>query len=168
MTSSLDSLLPPFLQLLRVEEQLLRDAGTVLGGVHAALRRGDLAAVMAAGPEQEALAAALSSAESARATLLADLAFAAGVSPDGLTLAVLAAALPEPWAGEVQAARDRLVAVAAEVNDFRLRNANLISHLRSYFRGVLSTLTAVDAPVRYGPSGMHLSPASGGVIQARG
>lgn len=168
MTSSLDRLVPPLLEHLRAEEQLLRDALAGLSGVHAALRAGDLAAVAAAGPDQDATARALRDAEAARVATTVELARAVGLAPEGLTLSALAAALPEPWAAAVAAARDRLTAAATGLEDFRLRNANLIGQLRSYFRGVLSSLTHDDAPVRYGPSGAIVPPASGGAIQARG
>jgi hypothetical protein len=140
----------------------------VLADVHAALRRGDLAAVAAAGPHQEAAAAALRAAEADRAAACAEVARAVGLHPDGLTLAAVAARLPDPWAGELAAARARLAAAAHDLAAQQARNANLIRRLRSFFRGVLPSLTAADAPGRYGPSGAPVDPAGGGAITARG
>ncbi|MBA4065282.1 MAG: hypothetical protein C0501_16535 [Isosphaera sp.] len=163
----LNSLLPPLLRCLETEGHLLRDARAVLGEVHAALRRGDLPAVAAAGPQQEALAAALRAAEADRAAASAEVARAVGLAADGPTLAALAARLPDPWADEVASARARLAAAATALADQRGRNANLIRQLRAFFRGVLPSLAA-GAPGRYGPSGAPVDPAGGGAITARG
>jgi hypothetical protein len=136
--------------------------------VYGALRRGDLAAVVATQPAQESLAAALRDAGTARLAAAGELAADLGLPPDGLTLATLAARLPEPWAAELREVRNRLSAVVAEIAAVQGRNANLIAHLRSYFRDTLIALTAAGSPVRYGPSGVRLSPAAGRAIQARG
>jgi hypothetical protein len=87
--------------------------------------------------------------------------------PGEPTLTALVAKLPET-AADLRAARDRLRALAADLAASQDRNANLIVHLRSYFRGVLSGLAAPDAPARYGPSGGRLEPATAIAIQAHG
>jgi hypothetical protein len=153
---------------LRAEEDLLRSALDSLTALNAALRRGDIAAVGGARPQQEALAAALVESHSARAAVAAALAGAVGLPPYGLTLSAVADRLPENAAVELRAARDRLAALAAGVRGVQLRNANLIHNLRSYFRGVLAAFTAADAPARYGPGGEQVTPAAGGVLRARG
>ncbi|VTT97925.1 hypothetical protein : : FlgN [Gemmataceae bacterium] len=158
-----------FLRHLSLEEQLLREAVAGLTEVHAALRRGDLAAVAAARARQEETAARLRAAGAGRAGLVRELAGALGRPPDEPhTLAALAASLPEPWAAELRAARERLTAAATDLDAVRGRNANLIGNLRSYFQSVLSALSGADAPVRYGSSGSRLKPGSGAAIQARG
>ncbi len=159
------------------EEALLRTALANVTAIHAALRCGDLATAL--GISTQALAAELREAaddRSAAATALAR--EVARLSESGsaclaldsesratgevktVTLTALAANLPEPHAAELLATRVRLAAVTAELAEVQARNANLITHLRSYFRGVLSELTAPEAPLRYGPSGSRLEPAA--------
>jgi hypothetical protein len=150
------------------EEALLRDAHTNVTGLHAALCRGDLAGGRAICAGQPALAAALRAAAEARATASAQLARELGLSGNGITLAALAARLPEELAAGLLAARTRLTALAADLSIIQARNANLLVHLRSFFRGVLSGLTAADAPPRYGPSGRRLEFFTGSAVQGRG
>ncbi|MDB5307478.1 MAG: FlgN protein [Gemmataceae bacterium] len=153
---------------LRDEESLLREALASLTDLFAALRRGDLNAVNATRPRQESLAAALSHRHPTRAAAAARLAEAVGLPPADLTLSILAAHLPSDAASGLLAARDRLADLAAQLKEYQRRNAILIRHLRSYFRGVMSALAGADAPVRYGPSGSSLTPKTGTMIQTRG
>lgn len=152
-------LVETFLRHLGAEERLLAAVLEKANEVTETLRRGDLRAATAAGAEQHELAAALRAASGARLDAAGALARALNTSHDPLTLAALAEHLPEPERGAVLAARERLAAVAADLNRIQTRNANLLGHLRSFFRGVLSDITADDAPARYGPSGSWLAPA---------
>jgi hypothetical protein len=136
--------------------------------LHTALLNGDLAGARAISERQGAHATALTAAAVDRAASANALAGVLGLPADGLTLATLAAKLPEPMAAQVLAARARLLVVTSELAEFQVRNANLLNHLRSFFRGVLSDLTGFDAPLRYGPSGSRLGPATGVAIQVRG
>ncbi|HEX4608856.1 MAG TPA: hypothetical protein VH092_11685, partial [Urbifossiella sp.] len=95
------------------------------------------------------------------------LAAAVGLPAAGLTLAALAARAPGPAGDDLLAARARLAAATAELAGIQQRYANLAFHLRSYFRGVMSALTAAGGPSRYGPTGAVLGPA-GGTLQTRG
>lgn len=155
-----------FLASLAAEEQALRAATAAAADLHAALRRGDLSGFDR--PALEVAAADLQTTTAARNAAAAPLAEAVGLPAAGLTLSALADRLPDPWAAETRAARDRLSGVAAELADLHRRNANLACHLRSYFRGVLSELTAADAPGRYGRSGGWMAPAGGSALTARG
>jgi hypothetical protein len=149
------------------EESLLRATLTGVTAVCAALRRGDLAAAFDASAQQ-ALAPQLRETADDRTAAATALAREVGLVGEVLTLTALAAKLPAPHAAELLAARERLAALTAEVSAVQARNANLITSLRSYFRGVLSDLTAPDAPLRYGPSGSRLEPSTGVGVQARG
>ena len=155
------------LEHLACEEALLRAALAGVTDVQAALRRGDLPAALGASA-QEALAVELQAAGKARATSADALGRAVGLSGEDLTLTALAAKSDAPHAAELLAARDRLAAVAGELVAVQSRNANLIVHLRSFFRGVLSDLTAPDAPTRYGPSGSRLGAATGAAVKTSG
>jgi hypothetical protein len=134
----------------------------------AALCRGDLVAITELTLLQKSMAVSLQDAAEARSASATELARELGLPAQDVTLGALAAKLPEPLAGELRAARDRLTALTTELADVQRRNANLIGHLRSYVRGVLATLTAAEAPARYGPSGSQVVPAAGAAIQARG
>lgn len=155
------------LQHLAREESLLRDALANVTALHGALRRGEMAEALRLSTEQAALGSALHDAAADRAAAASKLAGQAGIDSKDLTLSALAAKLPESPAAALQAARDRLASVGAELSALHTQNANLIAHLRSFFRGVLSGLTPPDAPQRYGPSGSRLEPA-GGAIQTHG
>jgi hypothetical protein len=155
------------LALLRDEAALLGTAVEHAAGVHAALRRGDVPTVAAALPHHERLADALRGLAAERGGAAAAVATAAGLPADGVTLAELADRLPAA-AGQLLAARDRLRELSAELISYQTGNANLIRHLRSYFRGVLSGPTEAAAPVRYGPSGTRVDPPSGIRVLARG
>lgn len=161
------SLADTLLRQLGREESLLRTALAGLTDVYEALRRGDLAGAFSASA-QPVFASELREAADARADAAFALAREIGLSGEGLTLSALAARLPDPAAAELLAARDRLTPLAAEIAAVQARNANLITHLRSYFRGVLSDVMAPGAPLRYGPSGSRLEPATGAAVQTRG
>ena len=154
------------LSSLAHEEALLRTALAGATEVSSALRKGDLPAALGA-TAQEPLAARLREAADARTSAANALAAAVGLNAEPMTLSALAAKLDAPAAAELLAARDRLAALAAEIAAIQDRNANLIAHLRSFFRGVLSDLTAPDVPVRYGPSGSRVGVA-GSAVQASG
>lgn len=157
-----------FLRHLEVEEQLVLAAHASLADVAAALRTGDLGAMASTREHQESLANQIHQSEGTRTELANRLAAAVGLPAVGLTLATLADHLSDPWATELRAARHRLTVATQALAELQQRNANLIGHLRSYFRGVMSALTVADAPVRYGPSGGRLAPGSSGAIQANG
>lgn len=169
MPQLLESLTTTFLQRLDAEEQLLRQALETTAELYEALRRGNIAAVKAAQPRQEQLAAGLSETATRREAAANDLGIALGLAPKGLTLAAIADKLEDETAGRVRSTRDRLIRITQQLQDFQLKNANLIRHLRSYFRSVLCALTkAGDVPVRYGATGARLNPAYGAAIKARG
>jgi hypothetical protein len=157
-----------FLQHLSSEESLLLDALANVTAVHLALRQGDLPSAETFSTQQSDLGAALGEAAARRSTSARELAHELGLADKELTLSAIAAKLPEPQAAEVRAARERLVAVTNQLATIHTQNANLIGHLRSYFRSVLSGLAAPDAPQRYGRSGSRLESAAAGAIQTHG
>jgi hypothetical protein len=156
------------LQHLDREEALLRSALLNVTNLHAALCRGDIPAAQAICTGQPALAVALRTAAEERAASAAALATELGLPADGITLTALAAKLPEDEAAGLLTARLHLTALATELGAVQARNANLLAHLRSFFRGVLSGVTAVESPPRYGPSGSRLEPLTGLAVQGRG
>jgi FlgN protein len=165
---TLPNLTESFLRHLGFEETLLGEARANVTELYAALRRGDLNTALNLSMQQEALGAALRDAATARQASVEMIARELGWNADLFTLTALASQLPDSLAAEVTGARERLTALATELADAHARNANLLGHLRSYFRGVLSGLTAPDAPARYGPSGGRLESPTGVAIQAHG
>lgn len=155
------------LQLLAAEEQLLRTSTTKAREVHAALRCADLVGVNLLGEQQERLAAELKAASQARLAAAQELSAHLNLSSIPQTLGALADAAPEPLATDLRQARDTFKRLAAEFDAIQTRNANLIGHLRSFFRGVLADVTGDDAPDRYGPTGGRLAP-TGPVALRRG
>lgn len=148
------------------EERLLAESLAGLLKLTAALRSGDPVAIADATDGADLLAAAAADRATARQLAADELAQAVGL-PAGATLAALAAALPGHAAALLDA-RARLAGLAAEVRAAERRNANLVRHLRSYFRGVMAVLTAADAPTRYGRTGANVAPPPAGTLLARG
>ena len=144
------------LEQLAGEEELLRVARECVMGLYTSLRKGDVPAVHAALPRNEALAARLAAAAEQRQAAATRLAAALGL-PGTASLQQLAAAAPDPFGPQLLAARTALRALTTQVDQFRAANANLIDRLRSFFHDVLSGLTAPDAPARYGPTGNRLT-----------
>lgn len=125
----------------------------------AALRRGGLPEVTRLGAEQERLAADLRAASSERLDAAHELAAGLRAPAAGLTLGTLADLLPPDDGAPVRAARARLSDLASRLTAIQTRNANLLAHLRSFFRDVLSHLAPDDAHARYGPTGRLLPGA---------
>jgi FlgN protein len=142
---------------LAAEEGLLREAREGVMGLYAALRKGDIPAVQATLPANDALAEQLKSQGEAREATVARLATQVGWTTGSITLAELAARLPDPYRTRLMKARTTLRDLTTQVEQFRFANANLIDRLRSYFQDVLSGFTAQDTTVRYGPSGEKVS-----------
>lgn len=164
-----EPLVEQLLQHLAVEEQLLGQALELAAEHHETLKSGNFAPLKTYQPRQEELAEALRTAADRREAAAILLGRALGLPAEGLTLAKLAARLGEPEADRIAAVRGRLSRLTAKLGEFQKRNANLIRHLRSFFRSVLSALTKTsDVPVRYGASGACLTPAYGASIKTRG
>ena len=168
MPQQLSTTTATFLQHLRVEEQFLADVLAKANDVYAALRRGDLAAATEITTQLNADAAGLRAASAQRAAVAEHLARALGLPTKDLKLSALVESLPDPLGAEVGAARDRLTAVTTDLTAVQTRNANLLGHLRSFFRDVLADLTADDTPARYGPSGNWLAPSAGSALLTPG
>ncbi|MDY3556838.1 flagellar export chaperone FlgN [Gemmata sp. JC717] len=158
----------PFLHHLAAEEQFLAAAIEKGQELYAALRRGAVPEAHGLGAEQERIAAGLRAASAARLEATGALAASLELAPERATLAALAERLPEPQAETIRAARERLAALAAELDRIQTRNANLLGHLRSFFRDVLADCGVDDTPTRYGPSGQWLPPASNQPLLRRG
>lgn len=142
---------------LAAEEGLLREAREGVMGLYAALRKGDIPAVQAALPANDALAERLRVQGEAREATVARLASIIGWTTGNFTLTELAARLPDHYRARLLKARTTLRDLTGQVEQFRFANANLIDRLRSYFQDVLSGFTAQDTTVRYGPSGEKVS-----------
>jgi len=150
---------PPAEQLLEQlagEEELLRQARECVMGLYTSLRKGDMTAVQAALPRNEALIVQLAARADIRQAAASRLAVALGL-PANASLQQMAAAAPDPFGPKLLAARTTLRTLATQVDQFRVANANLIDRLRSFFHDVLTGLTTPDAPARYGPSGNRLT-----------
>jgi hypothetical protein len=135
--------------------------------LHAALRAGNLSAARDLTDKQNKNAVAIYTAGTARTKEAAALAASLGL-PAGLPLLALAEKVAAELSTELRAARERLTKLTSELEAIQTRNANLLAHLRSFFRGVLSDLTGDDTPARYGPSGQWLTASPSGILPVRG
>jgi hypothetical protein len=152
---------------LQLEETVLQSARQTAMRLYAALRKGDLPTVEAMRPEHEELAASLKAQAADREAAAAALAAALGL-PATASLAELADPLSPPLAEPLHAARERLRALTAQFDQFQTANANLIAHLRSYFRGVLDGFMEEPPPPRYGPTGAAVTGPVAPAIHASG
>ena len=160
-------LVQALLARLLAEEELLRAARQTVMRLYTTLRKGDLPAVEALWPEHERLAAELTGRAAERET--AAVALAAELRlPPAATLTELAEPLSPPLAEAIHGARDRLRALTRQVEQFQSANANLIAHLRSYFRGVLNGLAADPPSPRYGPTGSAVAGPVAAALTASG
>jgi hypothetical protein len=150
------------LNCLANEERLVREAAESLKQLHEQLRSGKPPVA------QESLVQSLANSSAERNRAATALAAEVGLPAKGLKLAALAERLAPSEAADLLVARDSLAAAASDLTAAHRRTANLAHYLRSYFQGVLAALTTADGPVRYGPSGARLSPASGVAIYTRG
>jgi hypothetical protein len=165
----LDPLTVSFLQHLDTEEGLLQESHSLAASLYDTLRQGQLATIKELQPRLAQLAVSLRATASKRETDGRDLCLVLNIPPEQFTLSKLAERIGEPHASRLLAARERLDQLTTQIADLQHRNANLIQHLRSYFRSVLSALTkTTDYPIRYGASGTCLNPGFGAAIQARG
>ena len=167
-TPELHSAAESLLEQLRLEVDLLAATRASVQGLHTALRRGDLPALNGFHAHQERLAAEMQLRAKEREAASAKLSGMVGLSRPGASLRDIGERLPDELAGRLEAQRDRLHESAQVISQFQSANANLIAHLRSYFRGVLSTLAIEGSPIRYGPSGSRVIGALGAAIQATG
>ncbi len=167
-TPELRSAAESLLEQLRLDEDLLTAMRTSVQSLHAALRRGDLPALSGFHAHQERLATEMQFRAKEREATSAILASMVGLPRAGASLRDIGERLPAKDAALLSAQRDRLHESAQIIAQFQCANANLIAHLRSYFRGVLSTLAIEGTPVRYGPSGSRVIGALGAAIHATG
>lgn len=155
------------LQLGREEEQL-REAIVRAREVYETLRSGNMPGMMQVLPKQERLAEDLRVCAEERTEAANQLAQFLGIESSRVTLVNLAQQLPANYRAALLASRETLKELSAELISFQQSNANLIQHLRCYFRGVLSGLTSGELPSRYGPSGARVEFPAGTMVLARG
>lgn len=152
---------------LQREESVLQSTRQTAMRLYTALRKGNLPEVESLRPEYEQAAAGLKAQAADRETAATALAGVLGL-PATASLTELAGPLSPPLAEAVLAARDRLRGLTRQVEQFQSANANLISHLRSYFRGVLDGLADEPPPPRYGPTGAAVTGPVAPAIHASG
>ena len=150
------------------EEAALQAARAGLTELTDALVKGDLArlqtAVRAAGP----LADETHRTRDARGIVCATLAEALDLSPESVTLSLVAIRLPAPYAGRVAAARDRLQVLAAEVERLSRRAASVVGYCRGFLQRVVADESdSGAATAHYGP-GPRREVARGALLVARG
>lgn len=167
VTPSPRPLVQALLARLQLEETVLQSARQAAMRLYTALRKGDLPGVEALQSEHEQAADGLKSQAAEREAAAAALAAALGL-PATATLTELAAPLSPPLAEAMLGARDRLRALTRQLEQFQSANANLISHLRSYFSGVLNGLATEPPPPRYGPTGAAVTGPVAPAILASG
>ena len=147
-------------EYLRREDAFLQESKEALARVHQALKHGDLAQLDQARIEQERLAAELREVSTQRMDAVRVLAHAVGVPMEKPALKDISERLPTDSATELLEIRERLRATVSEVIALQKSNATIVQSLRSFFRGVLSGLSAPETPTRYGPTGARLTTIS--------
>jgi len=122
-----------------------------------AVRKGGLAQIDSARLKQAQLAQISIDLSNQRTVLCEKIGSVLDIKPVEVTLSKLAASVSSPWAEELQARRDRLQPIAAEVHLLNGRVSSLLNYCRSYFQRILASGSGRSLPVmRYGPTGSQL------------
>ena len=150
------------------EERLLLAVIQATESLQATLRHGDVASFREVQANQADSATQLATIAAARSTVMLPLAEHFKIPHNRLTLRILAEKLSPPESDDLRILHGRLLVAATSLKRVQAQTANLLVHLRSYFRNVLSTLAVSEATERYGPTGSRLGTGSGMAIQACG
>ncbi len=153
---------------LSVEEAALQAARAGLVELHDAVVRGTITDLTAAVERAGKLADQTREARAVRLTFCRSMADALDLSPESITLSVIASRLPVPLADRIAAARDRLQALSADLRNHASRTASVVGHCRTFLRKLFADLTdSGAAAIPYGP-GPRPTAASGAILVARG
>jgi hypothetical protein len=154
---------------LEQEEALLTETVAALREVRAALLSRNLADLDAALARQAAWSHRAGDLKARRADLRHGLAAALGVAPQSVTIPLIAARLPAEARERLAGCRQRLAALAAEVDQLNRANAALVRHSLEFMHRFLVEITGGQS---HGPSytaaGTLCQAACGSLIEARG
>jgi hypothetical protein len=140
----------------------------LLREVRTALRHGDTAALNVALAGQASAAGAAEERNARRRDLCWEWAADLEISPESVTLTVLADHLSGEAGSRVTHFRDRLTQLATEVDEFNRGNAALVGHCLDFLQQLLAEAVGVADSPRYGPRGAQLPATCGSLIEARG
>jgi len=133
-----------------------------------AMRHGDADTFREAQVIQAEFAVQLATASAACCKAMTPIAAQLSIPAGQLTLRILAEKLSPADSYELRLVQTKLNTAAQALRRVQYQTANLLIHLRSYFRNVLSTLAVSETTERYGRSGSLLGTGSGSAIQACG
>ena len=132
------------------------------------LLRGDSAGLAAALERQEASAQARAAQAVRRERLRHDWAAILGISPEDVTLTVIAGQLSGDDGARFGRLHARVQALAAEAEELNRGNAAVAGQCLDFLYGFLVELTGGPNSPRYSPAGTQLGAACGSLIEARG
>lgn len=154
---------------MQQEEAMLAETLESLRRVRAALRGGSIDSLKDALNRQARIAHASSELRERRAKLRREMAAALGVPPHGVTLKMLAARLPGEAGARLASCRDRLNAMATEVDRLNRANAALVGQSLDFLERFFIEITGGDrGGSGYSPAGATREPTLGSIIEARG
>lgn len=155
-------------QLAEEEAALTRLRGCLLQ-VHHALCHGDSAALAAAFSWQSALADEAAGRQAQREQLQREAAGVLRIAPESFTLSLLCRRAPLKTRERLEAARDRLRALAALTADLHRRTTTLTAHCYHFLQNTLQDITgAGPCGTRYGPDGTPRAAGCGTLVEMRG
>lgn len=150
------------------EERLIQVVIEATDSLVDAMRNGDANTFREAQNIQAKLSVQLATASAECAQALSTIAARLGITEGKLTLRELGEKLSPADSYELCLVQARLSIAAQTLKRVQSQAANLLMHLRSYFRNVFSTLAMSDTTERYGRSGSLLGAGAGSAIQACG
>lgn len=154
---------------MQQEEAMLAETLDSLRLVRAALRGGSLDSLKDALDRQARLAHASQELRERRARLRREMSAVLGIAPQSVTLKMLAARLPGDAGTRLASCRDRLSAMAAEVDHLNRANAALVGQSLDFLERFFIEITGGDrGGAGYSSAGATRAPALGSIIEARG
>jgi hypothetical protein len=151
------------------EEAMLSATLDSLRCVRTALMHGDLSALNEALDRQAHTARAANELRLRRAELRRGLAATLGVSPQSVTLQMLAVRFPGEVGQRLEHCRERLGRLATEVDQLNRGNAALVQYSLDFLHRFLVEITGgVTAGARYSFAGVLEEAACGSMIEAKG
>jgi hypothetical protein len=157
------------LEHLAQEEASLLATREALRQLHAALLHQGVEALARALPVQERAAQAAEAQHRKRMQAVQEWATFFGISPGHITLTMLADQAPDGLRARLEESRQRLRALALEVDQLNRENTGMVNYCMSFMQQVLGAITGTEAGgPRYGPAGAYQKTACGSLLSARG
>lgn len=156
------------LKHLEQEEASLLATREAVRQLRAALLQGGVEALAQVLPLQQRAARAAEEQHRQRLQALQEWAASVGTTANQITLTMLVERAPNGLRERLEESRQRLRALALEVDQLNRENAGMVRYCLSFMQQVLEAITGSEVGPRYGPAGVYQNTACGSFLSARG